>query len=222
MHPVVETAASLPDWLTAVGGLLVFAATAWLASVAKTQMNDARTASAAEAALVEKQIAASIKQGEAIEEAARAQLQPMVFAHPGLVDTWSPDTPKAVPVGYPKPNPYNLGPGQTGFGYSLENEGTGLALNIEHVIEIEGLELAFGDGMRFVALRPGEAQPVPPHAWVVVIREGQLPDAWGSRVYWARFDNIFNERFETRTSSDPTEAAEFKRIDSQPPPPPGP
>ena len=69
------------EWLTAIGGLLVFAATAALAWVAKKQMGDARRASAAEAAAIEKQIGASIQQGDAIREAARAQLQPVVFAH---------------------------------------------------------------------------------------------------------------------------------------------
>ena len=32
-------------------------------------------------------------------------------------------------------------------------------------------------------------------------------------MYWARFDNVFGERFETRNPTDPTMAAEFKPID---------
>jgi hypothetical protein len=59
--PPVPVAASLPDWLTAAGGLLVFAATAVLAFVATRQMKDVRAASAAESAAIEKQIGASIE-----------------------------------------------------------------------------------------------------------------------------------------------------------------
>jgi hypothetical protein len=169
MQPVITQAATLPEWLTAIGGLLVFAATAVLAVVANNQMADGRRASAAEAAAVEKQIRASVAQGEAIREAARAQLQPMVFAHADKIDALAEDQPNAAPLGWPKLNPYRLGPGQIGFGYRLKNEGTGIALNIEHGMEIDGREIPFQGGMRFRALRPGEAQPAPADVpWAVV------------------------------------------------------
>ena len=135
----------------------MFVATAVLAGVAVRQMQDARRASAAEAAAVEKQINASIQQGEAIREAARAQLQPMVFAHADAFRTWPPTA--ADELRGERQNEYELGPGQIGFGYRLKNEGTGIALNIEHGVEIDGHEIPFEGGMRFRALRPGEAQP---------------------------------------------------------------
>jgi hypothetical protein len=193
-------------------------------------MDDARRASAAEAAALENQIRASVKQGEAIREAARAQLQPMVFAHADAVKSYPGSA--ADRFGAGPANEYELGPGQIGFGYRLKNEGTGIALNIEHGVEIDGREIPYEAGMRFRALRPGEAQPafdfVDPRGgfmrikpWVVVADERELPSEWASRVYWARFDNVFGERFETRNPSDPMEAAAFKRIDPQPVPPPG-
>jgi len=83
------------DWLTRVSGALVFVATAVLAGVAMLQMRKLNEQAEAEAAAVQKQIDASIAQGEAIREAARAQLQPMVFAHADRVqthaDTTTPD-----------------------------------------------------------------------------------------------------------------------------------
>ena len=210
-------------WLTAIGGLLVFAATAVLAGLAKKQIDDSRTASAADAAAVGKQIDASITQGEAIREAARAQLQPMVFAHMDAIRTWPPSADDEVRG--ERNNEYQLQSGQIGFGYRLKNEGTGIALNIEHGVEIDGHEIPFGGGMRLLALRPGEAHPAFDYIdsqghfiriapWAAVADEREISREWTSRVYWARFDNVFNERFETRNPSDPTKAAEFNRIDA--------
>jgi hypothetical protein len=219
-HPWRLDLSSFAAILAAVGGLLVFAATAVLAWLAKKQMDAARAASANETKVLKEQIEASIEQGKAIREAARAQLQPMVFAHADDVRTF-PDT--AVTTLRPHPNEYQLGPGQTGFGYRLKNEGTGIALNIKHGVEVDGHEIAFEGGMRFRALRPGEAQPAFDYVdplghfireipWVAVADERELPSSWSSRVYWAQFDNVFGERFETRNPSDPLQAAEFKQI----------
>ena len=49
--------------------------------------------------------------------------------------------------------------------------------------------------------------------WVAVADLRELPSEWSSRIYWARFDNVFGERFETRNPSDPIVSAEFKRLD---------
>lgn len=138
----------------------------------------------------------------------------MVFAHADQIDTWTGDEPKAAPLGWPKLNAYDLAPGQLGFGYGLKNEGAGIALNIEHGVEIDGQELPLNGGDRFRALRPGESQPAPEqYPWAVVADQRNIPAEWKSRVYWARFDNVFGERFETRNPTDPTQPAEFNRIE---------
>jgi hypothetical protein len=211
MHAVAhEAAIDFPAWLTAIGGVGAFLATVRLAYLAKQQIDAGQRQAASEAERVEKQIAASIKQGEAIREAARAQLQPMVFAH-GDQTHIGPD------------DEYRITDGQVGFGYRLKNEGTGLALNIRHGVTVDGQEVEYEEG-QWRALRPGEAQPafdyvdplghfirVPP--WVVVGDQRRLPSDWSHRIYWARFENVFGERFVTRNPSDPTQAAEFERLD---------
>jgi hypothetical protein len=54
------------------------------------------------------------------------------------------------------PNDDNdIGEREIAFGYGLTNEGTGVALNVRHGVEIGGIEHAFGDGMEFRAVRPG-------------------------------------------------------------------
>ena len=214
MHSVICVAATLPEWLTAIGGLLVFAATAALAWVAKKQMGDARRASAAEAAAIEKQIGASIQQGDAIREAARAQLQPVVFAHGDQLHRGPDDE-------------YDLPEGMIGFGYRLANEGTGLALNVRHGIEIDGRKvLIFEEGISR-SLRSGEWQPPPDRhdersiprirPLVVACSVHELPEGWEmlTRYYWATFENVFGERFLTRNPSDPARPAEFRRNEGE-------
>jgi hypothetical protein len=190
---------------------------------AATELATVKEMAAMELAAVREQIDASVKGNEAVREAARAQLQPMVFAHADAIRT-CPDREGLSTE--PRGNEYQLGPGQIGFGYRLKNEGTGIALNIEHGVDVGGHEIAYGGGMRFRALRPDEAQPafdyIDPQGHLirivplaVVADERQIPEDWSSRVYWARFDNVFGERFETRNPSDPSRAAEFRRIDPE-------
>ena len=112
-----------------------------------------------EAAAIYKQIAASIEQGEAIREAARAQLQPMVFAHGDQTHTRPGVEGEVEFVSRETMTEYQLGAGQIGFGYRLANEGTGLALNIRHGVEIGDKQLEYAGGMQFRSLRPGEWVP---------------------------------------------------------------
>jgi len=215
--------AAFTDWLTGVSGALVFLATGALALLAKKQMDDSRRASASEALAIEKQINASVQQGGAIREAARAQLQPMVFAH-GDATLTRPSFEDEAASGPNAATEYQLSPGQIGFGYKLANEGTGLALNIRHGVEIGSKRLEFGDGMQFRSLRPGYWYPaqdfmdqgnmihITPLA--VVCNLSELPNDWAAepRRYWAEFENVFGERFRTRNPSDPQRPAEFERI----------
>jgi hypothetical protein len=74
----------------------------------------------------------------------------------------------------------------------------------------------------FAPCVPGETLPPPVlgavgpselHSLVVVFREDELPERWAtrSRSYWAQFENVFGDSFETRNPSDPRESATFTR-----------
>jgi hypothetical protein len=206
-----------PEWLTAIGGVLVFAATAALAVIAKRQMDLLRRSSTDEAAAVQKQIDASLEQGRAIRDAARAQLQPIVFAHGDRTFSGPDDSPGI-----------DLHADQLGFSYHLGNEGTGIALNISHGVEVGGVEYEFGGGMQMRVLRPDERQPpadfinelgqtIRYQPLVVAVPRGALAEDWSTTVvqYWTRYDNVFGERFETRNPSRPDVPAEFRRIDGE-------
>lgn len=215
--PVVLTA-SLPDWLTAIGGLLVFAATVALAVVAVYQMKEAERASAGERDLVNRQIAASIAQGAEIRAAARAQLQPVVFAHGDR-----------TLIGDKEPSEF-LTETDVGFTYRLKNEGTGLALNIRHGIDLNGKEYEYIGGMQWRVLNPSEeapprsyvtvtGAPVPVEPFMVPVHRDELSEAWAARPRcdWARYENMFGERYETRNPSDPTQSADFRRLEEPQP-----
>ena len=227
----VPLAASVPDWLTAIGGVGAFVATAVLAFLATKQMKSLgqqtetlakqtraaqdqvtvmRRSSREQARAVRGQIDASVAQGRAIREAARAQLQPIVFAHPTAPWVRGPD------------DRLDLAEGQIGFTYYLANEGDGIALNIRHGVEIDGQDSEFGGG-EFRVLRAGETVPILDPAsgqllqirpLTVVMPEHELPPNWEVRPrrFWARFENIFSEPFETRNPIDPRESARFKRL----------
>jgi hypothetical protein len=209
--------AAFTDWLTGIGGFGAFAATTVLAVLARAQMKAAqaqvaimRKAAASENATVREQIAASIAQGEAIREAARAQLQPIVFGH-------------AVPIVLGPNDEYSISAEDVAFAYYIQNEGTGIALNIRHGVEIAGVDYEYGDGKQVRALRPGEALPPrDPIAGTLIWRVAlsvvrprrDLPKRWDteSRNYWANFENVFGERFVTRNPSDPSQPARFERL----------
>lgn len=84
----------------------------------------------------------------ATRDAARAHLQPVVFAHAIGSHIRGPD------------DDLDLNEGMVAFPYYLSNEGTGLALNIRHGVEIAGSDFEFGDGMESRVLRPRTAAKV--------------------------------------------------------------
>ena len=208
--------------LAAIGGVSTFV----LASVAVAQMRHSgrqtaalegqvqvvREAAEKELDALREQIAASIAQGQAVREAARAQLQPIVFAHAYGGALRGPD------------EGADLGPGEVAFRYRLANEGTGVALNIRHGVEVGGVEREFGEGMEMRSLRPGEEVPPPGRvtalAFSVVVPEAELPSHWASqsRTYWACFESVFGDQFETRNPHDPHQSAAFMRIEELPGP----
>ena len=202
-HMVLPMAA-VSDWVAALGGLGVFAATAWLAFVATEQMASAQD-----------QIDASIEQGKQIREAARAQLQPIVFAVFTQSYVFGPD------------DGLDLVEGQIGFPYHLTNEGDGVALRVRHGVEIDGQDFE-PDGVRELrSLRAGETYPpaerVPnsgklvDRPWLVVKAEHELPAEWNtrSRNYWVEFENVFGDRFERLNPTDPAESTTFRRLPSE-------
>lgn len=202
--------------LAAVGGIGTFV----LAVVAIRQMKHSRRqteameaqvtaireTAASELAMMRDDIRASVEQGNAVREAARAQVQPIVFASFA-----------GTAVRGPNENA-GIDEGEVSFSYSLANEGTGVALNVTHGVEIDGVESTFGEGMAFRAIAPGEI--IPPRDSLielhpsVAFKEVDLPANWSaaSRTYWARFENVFGDRFETRNPLDPSQSASFMRV----------
>lgn len=205
------------EWLTAIGGLGAFAATAVLGGVAIKQMQAARDqvdvmrkAAHDDAEAVKKQIDASIAQSDAIRDAARVFVQPRVLGYPAGGAIRGPDS-----YG-------DVGNEEIGFPYRLVNEGGGIALNIVHGIELDGVEHLYGGGMETAALGAGFSSPPPDsdlggfRPLAVVVREDELPSNWAtlSRRYIVRFANVLGERYQTRTPADPTQPHTFERIDS--------
>jgi hypothetical protein len=157
-------------------------------------------------------IQASIEQGRAVREAARAQNQPIVFAHTYGGAIKGPN------------DGADLGPGEVGFRYRLINEGTGVALNVRHGVELCGIEREYGDSMEVRSMRPAEELPpggrTTALAFTVVFREDELPESWPreARAYVARFENVFGEAFKTANPHDPHQSAAFMRIEELPSP----
>ncbi len=157
-------------------------------------------------------IQASIEQARAVREAARAQNQPIVFAHTYGGAIKGPN------------DGADLGPGEVGFRYRLINEGTGVALNVRHGVELCGIEREHGDGMEVRSMRPAEELPpggrTTALAFTVVFREDELPESWPreARAYVARFENVFGEAFKTANPHDPYQSAAFMRIEELPSP----
>jgi len=220
--------ARLTDWLTAIGGVGAFVATTALAVVALKQISFAREqmtklddqviaardqvdamreTSAAELSAVREQIEASVEQNRAVREAARAQLQPIVMAHATQI------------VDGPN-NEYSIREDQIAVAYFLANEGSGIALNIRHGIKIDGERFEYGDGLQTRVLVSGESQPLRDESgqliWRVpmfVVRPREA--LWGGErdvSYWASFQNVFGERFETVNPSRPDVPFLFRRI----------
>lgn len=221
---------NITDWLQAVGGLGgaataiglgVFAArqtkaVTQQAEAAQRQvqlMQAEERQRAADQALRDQslrdQIKALSKITDATTDAARSQLQPLVLAN-------------AHGPAYRGPHHPHLEAGQIMFEYYLTNEGTGPALNIRHGVEIAGVEYEFGGGMQFRTAKAGEflpplgpdaSQPVPTTFLSVVLDERVLQTGWDTiaRTYWARFENVFGETFETYNPKDPTQPFVFQK-----------
>ena len=160
---------------------------------------------------IQEQLTALGEITEATQNAARAQMQPIVYAHA-----------HGPPLHGPNDD-YDLSEGQIGFPYVLRNEGVGPALNVHHGVGILHVDAEFGDGMELRAIRAGESvppvdvvtnMPVVLRTFCVVFAVADLPASWPEegRAYWARFENAFGDVFETRNPSDPRQSAAFMKI----------
>lgn len=232
-----------PDWIAAAGSFLAAAAAIVLLFLAYRQMRsmkdqadamseqvrlmraeaeEGRTRRAEEDSrrgaeqtardvAIRGQIEAVAGIATATRDAARAHLQPVVFAH-------------ALGASLRGPNDdLDLAEGIVAFPYYLSNEGTGLAMNIRHGIEIASRRFEFGSGLEIRVLRPGEDLPPRDHSsgqlvhrrpLIVAQPEDALPPGWAgaARTYWARFENVFGEVFETQNPLDPRQSAAFMRL----------
>jgi hypothetical protein len=192
------------------------------AEAAQEQVRVMRAAADADALAIRDQITAATAQSEATQRAARAQLQPIVFARISGGARRSSTTGTDVVDGPRTMIGADLADGEIGFPYTLANEGTGIALDVHHGVEIAGADYAFGGGMPLHVLHAGEKVP-PPTAhdrpkvvvpFYVVVNEADLPTGWRTlvRTYWARFENVFGEQFETRVPSNPQQSASFMLV----------
>jgi hypothetical protein len=139
---------------------------------------------------------------------ARAQLQPVVLAYPwGATSHLMSDEPQPWVVRY-----------------YLRNDGLGPALDVEHGIEADGLEIPWfqqepdGGGARYRTVIVGESlppgYPPPPNEAPQAARLLEIPmESPPQQVaYWTRFSNAYGERFVTRNYFDPSRPAELRRL----------
>lgn len=243
-------AASFPDWLQAAGGVSSAIAAVVLAFLAYKQMMATKDQAAAadrqvqqmrkdaeeerqhrEREQAERERAREVEHAErereqsereralqgqlealggitlATRDASRAQLQPVVFAHARGGGGTDLD---------------DAGQWFATFPYYLANEGTGLALNIEHGVEVGGVRFTFADRGRVRSLRPGESAPPRDEQtdqlrfrpYAVTVPEDALPADWRAldRSYWARFESVFDDVFETQNPLDPRQSASFMKL----------
>jgi hypothetical protein len=162
---------------------------------------------------VRRQVDALVGVAQATLDAARAQVQPVVFAHAHGGALRGPN------------DDFDLAEDKAAALYYLTNEGTGLALDLEHGVLIAEAEYAFGGGLRFRAARPGEMLPPLPASGERRRRRSELlavdfpldvlEQARRARinfVYWCRFSNVFGEQFETQNSLNPAVPATLRRL----------
>jgi hypothetical protein len=94
------------------------------------------------------------------------------------------------------------------FRYYLSNEGVGPALDVEHGVMLTNVERTIDElKRRYGSVASGER--LPPISGARAPYFELVAKAPGDPVYWARFNNVFGERFETRTYSDPSHPVEF-------------
>lgn len=205
---VVDGGASLTDWLTAIGGMGAFLAAAVLAVFGHRQMK-----------ATQRQSDASLVQAEVTREGVAKQTYPLVYAHQRKAMSWDQEEDAFA------------------FRYYLSNEGLGPALNVEHGVLIGDTEFVFGyeQPLPFKSLQPGELappldssmpDPVPPTSLERFVQrddlyrtgEAGVSHPLAEAVYFCRYESLFGERWETRTSSLPSKKPDVRRLPGNPEP----
>ena len=198
----MDCGASLTDWLTAIGGVGAFLAAAVLAVSSHRQMK-----------ATQKQSDASLAQAEATREGVAKQTYPLVYAHQWKAMSWEQEEDAFA------------------FRYYLSNEGLGPALNVEHGLLIGETEFVFGyeQPLPFKSLQPGEfapplnpsvPDPVPPNSLERFVQrddlyrtgEAGVSQPLAETIYFCRYESLFGERWETRTSSLPSKQPDVSRL----------
>ena len=173
--------------------ILTAAATVALAVLAYFQIRAGR-----------QQTGAALAIAREAREAAERQWQPQVFAH-----AWYGPVPG---------DGSDAAPNEVAVPYSLGNEGTGPAFNVEHGVEVGGNRHTLGD-RQYRSIAAGQSIPpmydtmgMPVTGAPIVV--GVKLTEWDGDdvVYWTRFENLLGERFEVRNFPDPARPAEFRRL----------
>jgi|GEM_PF-2970101 hypothetical protein len=179
-----------PD-LTAIGGVGAFLGTIVLAGVAAYQARQSRN----QAVAMREQVEAALAQNRTLQATASAQLRPVVHAHPCSRWVQGPD------------ERLGIGPREMALVYSLSNDGFGVALRIQHGVNIGGVVEAPGYGKRIDALRAGERVPAggltrarrPADVLMVSVHEEEVPANYANLAltYWVKFESVLGEQLQT-------------------------
>jgi len=218
-----ENGPKLTDWLTAVGGLLVAAATAGLVVFAYHQLRitrrDAQDAIGRAIADVDAatkrsdaSVTAALEIAEAVAAAAERQWAPRVVAH--FVDR------KDLPSNNPETGEINY-PDYIELGYYLSNDGTGPAFNIAHWLgtDTEGRVLSEDTSPRPRDIRTLQAgEQWPPDAadgkpgLITVRLKRSVPRPRSIVQVWTEYENLAGEEWRLRCYGDESRPQRPKRI----------
>ncbi|HXQ00394.1 MAG TPA: hypothetical protein VN845_10080 [Solirubrobacteraceae bacterium] len=179
-----------PD-LTAIGGVGAFLAAIVLAGVAAYQARQSRN----QAVAMHEQVEAGLAQERTLREMTSAQLRPVVHAHPSSRWVTGPD------------ERLGIGPREMALAYSLSNNGSGVALRVQHGVNIGGMVEAPGYGKRIDALRAGEHVPTsgltraprPAELLMVSVHQEEVPANYAilPLTYWVRYESVLGEQLQT-------------------------
>lgn len=181
-----------PD-LTAIGGLGAFLATIVLAGVAAYQARQSRN----QAVAMREQVEVALAQDRTLREMTSVQLRPVVHAHPCSRWVTGPD------------ERLGIGPREMALAYSLSNDGSGVALRVQHGVNIGGVVEAPGYGKRIDALRAGEHVPAggltrarrPAELLIVSVHQEEVPSNYAilPLTYWVKYESVLGEQLQTST-----------------------
>ena len=177
--------------LTAIGGLGAFLASVVLACATTYQAVQSR------------------RQVTAIRDTASAQLRPVVHVQP--TSPWIVGPEERL----------GLGRREMALVYALSNDGGGVALRVQHGVNIGGVVEAFGYGRRIDALKAGEHVPTidlaaargPTDLLMVSVHEEEVPGRYKALdlTYWVKYESVLGEPLQTETRLAPRQLRDLMR-----------